>query len=236
MTFHLEFVKGKGFIAEIVRTSRRKTATVRVNDGKVSVVVPDDLPDSRIEDLLTKKTRWIKAKLLLHRQATPVTCKEYVSGESFSYLGRNYRLKLETGAAKSVKLKNGRLTVTLPSKSRSPENISNALTSWYRAHAEQKLLEKVKRYSKIVGVHPASVSIKTFKSRWGSCSTKGDLVFNWKIIIAPNRIVDYVVVHELCHMKQHDHAPKFWKCVERVFPDYAESKAWLKENGRLLEI
>lgn len=63
-----------------------------------------------------------------------------------------------------------------------------------------------------------------------------DLVFNRKIIIAPNRIVDYVVVHELCHMKQHDHSPVFWKCVERVFPDYAESKAWLKENGRLLEI
>lgn len=236
MTLHLEFVKGNGFIAEIVRTSRRKTATVRVDEGKVSVVVPTELSDSNIEKLVTKKTRWIKEKLLLHRQSSPVTPKEYVSGESFSYLGRNYRLKVETGAAKSVRLVNGRLTVTLPSNSKSPKNISNALTSWYRFHAERKLQEKVERYSKIVGVKPASVGIKTFKARWGSCSTRGDLVFNWKIIVAPNRIVDYVVVHELCHLKQHDHSPVFRRCVEQVLPDYLECKEWLKVNGRRLEL
>ena len=89
---------------------------------------------------------------------------------------------------------------------------------------------------KSTGVEPASAGIKTFKSRWGSCSTCGDITFNWKIIIAPNRIVDYVVVHELCQLKRHDHSPVFWKCVERVVLDYKECKFWLKQNGNGLEI
>jgi len=113
------------------------------------------------------------------------------------------------GSTKPVKLVNGRLTVTLPRNTKTPEKVREALTHWFRTHAEQKLQEKVERFAKVIGVRPASVNIKTFKSRWGSCSTKGQVLFNWQIIIAPNRIVDYVVVHELCHLKRHDHSPEF---------------------------
>jgi predicted metal-dependent hydrolase len=236
MTAHLEFVKGNGFFVEFIRTSRRKTASVKVDDGKVSVVVPEKLADSRIEELVNKKSRWIKEKLLIHRESRPIKPKEYISGECFTYIGRNYRLKVITGSTSSVKLVGGRLTATLPDGSKKPEKVCNALVAWYRYHAEKRLMQKVERYAKIVGVEPVSVGIKSFKSRWGSCSVKGGICFNWKIIIAPNRIVDYVVVHELCHMKQHNHAPAFWKCVERVIPDYLECKEWLKVNCRLLEI
>ena len=128
------------------------------------------------------------------------------------------------------------MVATLPDGSKSDEKVRNALTQWYRAHAEKRLKQKVQRYAKIVGVEPVSVGIKSFKSRWGSCSVKGDILFNRKIIIAPNRIVDYVVVHESCHLKRHDHSPEFWKSVERVIGDYKECKKWLKENGRGLEI
>ncbi|MEW8359706.1 MAG: SprT family zinc-dependent metalloprotease [Candidatus Thiodiazotropha sp.] len=234
MTVNLEFYQGNGFIAEVIRTNRIKTATVKVDEGKVSVVIPKNLSDSRIKELVTNKTRWIREKILIHRQSAPSKPKEYVSGESFTYLGRNYRLKVETGKTKSVKLKNGKLIVTIPKKS--PEKIQDALTQWYREHAEQKLREKSERYSKLIGIQPKSISIKTFKSRWGSCHSNGDVQFNWKIIIAPNRIVDYVVVHEICHMKQHNHSPKFWKCVEKIFPDYLECKGWLKENGKYLKV
>jgi len=236
MNTQIEFFKGNGFIAEIIRTNRRKTASVKVNEGKVSVVIPKNLSDTLVEELLTKKTRWIREKVFLHRQSPPSKVKEYISGESFTYLGRNYRLKVETGTPKDVKLKNGRLTVILPKSSKSPERVKDALTEWYRNHAEQKLLGKVNRYAMIVGVKPNSVSIKTFKSRWGSCHTNSQIQFNWKIIIAPNRIVDYVVVHELCHMKEHNHSPSFWRCVELIMPDYLECKEWLKENGKQLEI
>lgn len=237
MTLHLEFVKGNGFLAEVVRTSRRKTASVKVLEGKVSVVVPEDLPDRRIEELVNKKSRWIREKLLLQRAHQSPKPKEYVSGECFTYLGRNYRLKVETGLVKSVKLKNGRLVVQVPPAVHKREQyIHDALEQWYREHALEKLQQKVDRYSKIIGVTPSSVVIKTFKGRWGGCDTKGKLDFNWKIIIAPNRIVDYVVAHELCHLHHHNHSPEFWKCVNRVFSDYLDCKDWLKANAHSLAI
>lgn len=227
----LEFYKGKGFVAKVVRTNRVKTASVKVEEGKVSVVVPFKLSDEKIDKVVTDKTKWIREKISLHSKCAPTKLKEYVSGESFAYLGRNYRLKLVVGAKSPVTLKKGRLVVMLPEQSMTPETISNALTEWYLDHAELKLQEKAERYAEIVGVKPKSIGVREFKSRWGSCHTNSNIQFNWKIVMAPNRIVDYVVVHELCHMKHHDHSPKFWKCVERVIPEYLECKEWLKENG-----
>jgi predicted metal-dependent hydrolase len=80
------------------------------------------------------------------------------------------------------------------------------------------------------GVNPASVTVKNYKSRWGSCSTKGDISYNWRIILAPHSIVDYVVVHELCHMLEHNHSSKYWKHVERHVPNWRECREWLKHN------
>lgn len=231
-----EITTSKGITAQVVRTNRRKTAEVRVDEGKVSILVPDDLSDSRIDEILTKKTQWIRGKMYLHGQALPVQPKEYISGESFSYLGRNYRLKVSKGSKTSVKLLNGRLQAILSTGSKSPANVREALTGWYRLHAEAKIQEKAARYALVIGVQPKSVGIKTFKSRWGSCHLSGDILYNWKIVIAPNRIVDYVVVHELCHLKQHDHSERFWKLVSQVIPDYLECKEWLRVNGRGLEI
>jgi len=231
-----EYIEGNGFIAEVVRTARIKTATIKVKEGVVSVVVPRKLSGEQIAQLLKEKNSWIKKKITLHREVMPVRSKQYVSGESFAYLGRNYRLKVLGDGFAPVKLIHGQLVVTLPSGSKHPHMTRNALIRWYKQRAELKLQEKVKRYADMVGVEPREVRIKTFKSRWGSCCTKGNIDFNWKVVLAPNRIVDYVVVHELCHLKQHDHSPKFWKEVERVMPDYADCKQWLKLNGGQLEI
>ena len=236
MSLQLEFVKGPGFVAEIVRTNRTKTASVRVQEGKVSVVVPKSLTDNQIERLVTNKTRWIKEKLLLHRQCVPVKPKEYVSGECFTYLGKNYRLKVEKAPRASVRLLAGRLVVALPEGSNGPEAVRNSLTDWIQTHAEAKLREKAERYARIVGVRPSSTSIRSYTSRWGGCSASGDIQFNWKIIMAPQRVVDYVVVHELCHLRVHNHSPEFWKFLERVFPDYQDCREWLKINGRSLNV
>lgn len=231
-----EYIQGKGFVAEVTRTQRTKSATIKVEDGVVMVVVPQSLVEERVVKLLHDKTRWIKEKLALHRQEHNKSDKEYVSGECFSYLGRNFRLKVNKGQYQPVKLSRGRFTVTLRVGSDNPELIQDSLSSWYKQRALAKLTEKAKRYAEIIGVTYASLGIKLFKSRWGSCSVEGDIDFNWHIIMAPNRIVDYIVVHELCHLIHHDHSPKFWKQVERVMPDYAECKDWLKMNGVSLKL
>ena len=231
-----EYMQCSNFIAEVKRTSRSKSASIKVEDGTVIVIVPHDLNNERISKLLSDKEHWIKDKLKIHRGTNPVSSKQYVSGENFTYLGRNYRLKVNIGLYQPIKLSNGRFTITLLRGSDNPEMVKDSLTSWYKQHAEAKLMDKTKRYAQRLGVSCKSIGIKSYKSRWGSCTVDGEIDFNWKIIIAPNSIVDYVVVHELCHLIHHDHSPKFWREVERVIPNYAECRLWLKENSNLLEV
>lgn len=231
-----EYLQANGFIAEVIRTQRVKSADIRVEEGRVSIIVPDQLPLDRITKLLKNKDRWIREKISLQREALPTSCKQYISGESFSYLGRNYRLKVIDGLFAPVKLIEGRLVTALPSSQEQPHMIRNALIRWYKHHAEIKLKAKAQRYSSIIGVIPKSIGVRSFKSRWGSCSPTEQIDFNWKIIMAPNRIVDYVVIHELCHLVHHDHSPLFWKEVERAMPGYAECKEWLKMNAVKLDI
>lgn len=230
-----EYIDSYGIVAEVKRTNRTKSATITVEEGKVYVVVPRQLENERITKLLKDKKRWIKEKIALHREAQPKSTKQFVSGESFSYLGRNYRLKVHQGNYQPIKLINGRFAITLRAGVENPDLIQDSLFSWYKQHAELKFNEKAKRYSKMMGVKFNSVGLKDYKSRWGSCSVEGDITFNWKIIMAPNRIVDYVVVHELCHLVHHDHSPKFWREVERTMPNYTECKEWLKQHGASLE-
>ena len=236
MMAEAEYLEHAGFVVEVIRTRRRKTASIRVNEGAVSVVVPQSLPQERILQLMTNKKKWIREKLYLHSLSQPVISKEFVSGEAVPYLGRNYRLKVVAGSYQPAKLLHGQLVVTIPEAIQTPNSIRNAIVRWYRLHALTRLKEKTDRYAAVIGKAPTKVDIKTYKSRWGSCHADGRVLYNWKIIMAPNRIVDYVVVHELCHLIHHDHSPKFWKEVERIMPDYAECKEWLKVNGVGLEV
>lgn len=233
----VEVVQGNGFQAEVVRTKRKKTAAIKIDAGKVIVMVPKFATTPQVEELVSKKTRWIRDKLLRQQDYHTPKPKEYVSGEYFTYLGKDYRLDVISGSAGKVTLLNDKFVVHAPpSVKKRDRYIHNALTKWYRKQAYDELRGRVDHHAKTVGIAPASVSIRSFKSRWGSCSAQGHIQFNWKIIIAPIRIVDYVVVHELCHLIEHNHSPRYWKCVERVFPDYRDCKDWLKENGMRLKI
>ena len=225
----------KDLSIEVVRTKRRKTASIKVIDGAVQAIVPDQLSDGRIDALIQKRTPWIRKKLREQSQACTPKPKEYVSGESFTYLGRNYRLKVLTGTDKEVKLQGGYLEVGLPKK---PEDgdIRSALVDWYEQHALERLTEKTNRFAGIMGVTPKSISVRDYKSRWGSCSSKGDISYNWRIIIAPHRIVDYVVVHELCHLKHPNHSPAYWKSVKREVPNYDVCRNWLRVHAGELKV
>ncbi|MEZ8656905.1 M48 family metallopeptidase [Vibrio splendidus] len=231
-----ELIHTEGYSVLVERTSRRKTASIKVEEGEVIIVVPKLLERDKIDKLLASKHQWIVEKIAQYQTTSPATMREYVSGESLPYLGRNYRLKVLKGDLAPTKLLNGRITVTVPEPSTQTHYIRRALTNWYKRHADKKIREKVRRYESLVGVETGVVRTKEFKSRWGSCTPYGDLEFNWVIVMAPNRVVDYVVVHELCHLIHHDHSPQFWKEVERVMPDYKEHKEWLRGNAQNLII
>lgn len=232
-----EIIQGQGFRAEVIRTNRRKTIAIKVEDSHVSVVAPRFTPKGKLEELVARKTPWIWEKRQFQRAHPLPRPKQYVSGENFPYLGRYYRLRVESGPILIAKLHQGRLLVQLPPSMAKPgPRIHAALVDWYRGRALQTLREKVERFTPIVGAIPTSVGVKTFKSRWGSCTSRGQVEFNWKLIGAPHHVIDYVVVHELCHLRHHNHSPAFWQCVEQVFPAYAQCKEWLRTQGRRLDI
>ncbi len=233
-------VKPDSIPYEIIRSARRKkSAAIQIKEGQVQILVPQNMPQAQIERLIRSKTPWIKNKLNEQKQRPPLKPKRYVSGEQFSYLGRQYALKLNSRGDPVVKLKQGCLTLAVPDampQSLRDDWIQNALTDWYLQQAQLELHPKNQHYAKIIGVQPKSVTVKSYRSRWGSCSVKGDISYNWKLIQAPHPIIDYVVVHELCHILHHNHSKHFWDCVRRYIPDYAERRQWLKFNGAELRV
>jgi len=220
------------FQVDVKRTNRKKTASIKIEQGVVQVIVPQNLPQKEIDDLLKQKSDWIRKKMII-QQSVPVSKpKEFVYGESFTYLGRNYRLKVLTGQLQPVKLKQGYLQVTVPMEQKSDQAlIRKLLQDWYLDRASDKLEQKSIKYSEQMGVQPTKIKVKEYKSRWGSCNSRGEISYNWKIIMTPHRIVDYLVVHELSHLIHHNHSKQYWNQVRSIVPDYQDRRDWLKTNA-----
>ena len=236
LSSHNNLVKCEGFDAEVIRTRRKKTISIKITMDKVSIIVPKNLPMSDIKELLIKKSAWIQKKLQLQSQIKPIDVKKYASGEMFSFLGEEYPLMVKQADTLFVELDNKQLLVTLPKGEDHPQKIKKILSIWYQREADRILRERVAHYAKLIAVQPTAIEIKTYKARWGSCTIHAKIQFNWKLIMAPYHIIDYVVVHELCHIIEHNHSPAFWHQVEKIMPDYKENKQWLKLNGASLEL
>ena len=233
----MNVIQGNGFVADIIRSPKRKTAAIKIQKGRVVVMVPDFLKLPAIESIVSSKTRWIQEKLAIQNEMIAIPVKQFIAGEHFSCLGTDYTLKLISGAYPALSVLQTELEVTMP------DNIVNKaivikqlLTQWYKRGAESELKRKTEAYARIIGVTPKDITIKTFKARWGSCSSSGSLYYNWKIMMAPESVVDYVVIHELCHLLHHNHAPAYWQTVAKYCPDYRACHAWLKANGGRLEL
>ena len=222
-----------GLRVEVVRSIRR-TAGLHIVGTDLQVRVPEHLEDQRVAEILKRKRPWIRSKVAELKRVPPHRTKELVSGESFPYLGRNYRLKVQEGNQVGICLSGGYLRATIrPTEQREHQalRIQQYLENWYRSRALERLQDKTHRYAKQIGVSPAGISVRSFKSRWGSCDKKGEVVFNWNIIKAPHSIVDYVVIHELCHLIHPNHSKDFWQLVDRFDTDYLGHRQWLKEKG-----
>lgn len=157
------------------------------------------------------------------------------SKELLPYLGENHMLVVlrEDRTRGKVKEIMGRILMWVPYDA-DYEQRKSLLEKWYRRQAEQILAEKTAFYAERLGVSFADIRIKDQRSRWGSCSSKKNLNFNWRIIMAPEPVCDYVVIHEVCHLLHMDHSREFWKEVEGLCPEYRQYKSWLKEKGGLL--
>ena len=222
-----------GLRVEVLR-SKRKTSVLYIVGDELQIRVPNRVRDRKIVEILEIKERWIRNKAIQLQNQRIINKREFISGESFSLFGRNLYLKVLEGGKVGTQLIDDYLITTVRTseigdlrKSR----IKTYLEKWYIHEAYQKLEEKVMRYSKIIRVSPREIKVRNYKTRWGSCDNKGRLTFNFHLIKAPHEIVDYVVIHELCHMIQPNHSKFFWNEVARFDPSFKNHKKWLKLNG-----
>jgi len=224
----------------IRRSDRRTTVAVTVAPGEgVVLVAPTDATRRRLDRVVHQKAPWIVDRLRHVGQVEgKPTEKEFVSGETFLYLGRNYRLKVELRVnPKPTKLDRGWLRVQVSRQGDSDERgamVRMALEAWYIGLAQARIPERVEALARKSGLRPGSVIVRNQSKRWGSCDRHGSLRFNWRVIQAPTRLVDYVVAHELAHLRYENHTKSYWALLGKVMPDYEARRAELRSLGTSL--
>ncbi len=235
----LSFQYGDSTILFDVTYSKRKTISISLEaPDRVSVKAPIGLSEDELLKRVQSKARWIVRKLdeLENIKVMPAK-KLLLNGESFMYLGRDYSLRLTTNVnlkLPEISIDQDQLMVNTPSQDK--EIIKKEIEVWYRIKAREYMQERLKYYQPMVGAKPVLVRIKTQQKRWGSCSSLGNLNFNWKVVMAPSPVIDYLIVHELCHLIHPNHSQDFWNLVFSILPDYKERREWLKKNGGRLDI
>lgn len=211
----------------------RKTLAIHVHpDRSVTVKAPAGSDFAAVEGFLRKRAPWILRKQAEFAALPPKQPpRRYVSGESFSYLGRHYRLKVSEGEREWVKLARGYLEVTTPNKANTAY-VQAQVELWLRRQAQRHFHERVvallPRFKPLALAEP-ELAIRAMKSRWGSCTGKGKITLNLHLMRAPRPCIDYVVVHELCHLVEHNHGKGFYALMDRVMPEWRKRREELKQ-------
>jgi len=226
-----------------LRKSNRKSMGISIErNGTIMVTAPHQAELNDIEKFVSEKKIWIYQKLAQKKTFNMKRPKrEFVNGQGFLYLGRSYRLKLiDNGGIKSgrsskvapLRLWHGYFELEETEKA----NARNQFISWYRKQIKKQLKERIPRYGKRIGVKVKDIRISDLGHRWASCGRNDNINFNWRSVMAPIWVFDYILVHELVHLIEHGHTDRFWRMVARVMPEYEEHARWLNENGADLDL
>ena len=221
------------------RSSRRRRSIELSVDPVAGLVVaaPAKTPEHEIDALVRRRARWVRKALQDARNRERHLCRAFVTGETLPYLGRSLPLSVVGGASAArptVELAGARLEVRVAEGVDAPGRrlaVRAAVERWYRRQAEAIFSDRTRLFAPQIGVRPARIAIKAQKTRWGSCGKNGALNLNWVLVMAPLPVLDYLVVHELCHLRHPGHGARFWKLVSSVLPDYQSQRAELRRDG-----
>lgn len=235
----LGFQYGTKFIEFEVEFRKRKNLTIEVEpDGEVKVISPSGISEYEILNKVKTKANWIVQKQYEVKNININKIKrEAVNGESYLYLGRNYSLQIvldENIKDIDIKLSRGKFVVNTYTKDE--EIIKVALEKWYREKALKKVKERIKYYEPYFKNKATNIKVKEQKKRWASCTKNNELLFNWRSVMAPSNILDYIIVHEMCHMNYKNHSKEFWDNVFEILPDYEVRREWLRNNGIKMDL
>ncbi len=222
---------------QLIRTKKRKrTVSLSIaRNGEIIIRAPFHLPLQSIEAFFCKKRAWIQKKFSeIYRGTDRSIVKTFVAGEVFPYLGEFYPLEIVVAADPYPPLHFAHERFYLNEKDR--PRARDLFISWYKDQAREKIRERVQFYSSRMLLCPERQKITSARYQWGGCSSKNTLTFTWRIVMAPLAVIDYLVVHELAHIREKNHSTKFWKIVQETLPSYSTAKAWLKICGHLLDL
>ena len=230
----------KSDIIYTIKRSKRKTISISISaDGKVTISCPLRTSDEAIKRLVEEKRAWIIKKLSDINNRPKQQEHSFKNGECFMLFGQKFLLRVvptdHSAIANTVRLLEAEQIIEVyctPDAHNS--GVRESLLKWYVAQLDCVINKRFEYFSKLLQVSPKKVYLKELRSCWGSCSSKGSISINWRLIMAPPQILDYVIVHELCHMKEMNHSERFWRLVSSVYPDYKQARAWLKKNSRML--
>lgn len=213
-------------LPKIIRSSRSSVSISITPSGEVIVKAPRLVPGFVIKQFISKKQDWIEKHLqkLQDKKAQP---KKYINGEEFLYLGKAYKLTI--GNYKEITL-----TDTLNFPQALLFRAQKELTSWYINKAKEKITQRVDYHAGQIGTEYKSILFSDTRSKWGTCGAKNDLQFNWRLIMTPLMVLDYVVIHELVHTLEKNHSAKFWRKVGLYTPAFRQHRKWLNQNSYLL--
>jgi hypothetical protein len=218
-------------VEKIIR-SKRKTIALEVTD-RVTLIIkaPYFVSNKAIYEIIEKHKRWINKRIAFAKTIGKSSPKEFVPGESFLYLGKTYRLFIVCSQKEALRFDNAfYLKKDMQSLAR------EIFIDWYKNEAKKFISERVNYYSNLTGIKYNKVKITSAMKRWGSCSQNGNLSFTYRLVMAPVFAIDYVIVHELCHIIEHNHSKRFWEHLKVILPDYKNAREWLREKEQTLII
>ena len=217
-------------INKLVRSKRKTLSLIVETNGTLTVRAPLRMKETDIRRFIEEKKGWIKQKQAKALKDA-VAPRQFVDGESFLYLGKEVTLRIVPNG-NSALMMDGIFKLTKSAQPRA----ESVFEDWYKKQARKVLSERVNFFSHKYGFKVGKIRISSARTRWGSYSSKGTLSFTWRLVMAPLEIIDYVVVHELCHSKELNHSKAFWAQVEAILPDYKWRRKWLKSNGAKLRL
>ena len=220
-------------IAYTVSKAKVRNLYISIQNGEVVVKAPWYITRTQIQEVVESKRNWIMKKLQEY-QESPRKVKEYEDGESFQILGKKYELNIyyqEMNSA-TLNVENGKISIVLPLSFAEEDNtkrIKSMIDKMYYKIAEKEVEISMEKMRKLVGLAPEEYKISKMKGAWGSCSTNKKITINQDLMMYNRNIIDYVVLHEICHLKHMNHSKSFWAMVEKYMPNYKEARAELKK-------
>jgi predicted metal-dependent hydrolase len=235
------YIVGKTKIPyEIRRSDNLARRYIEVTPDQVIVTVQSEDQEDDIAGFLKRKERWLfdHTQRLKNLSQDNHKDRRFVSGVKIPYRGRRVKLLISRNSDKDIQVyyKNG-FYVSLPdfvTSSIQDEVVESELRLWMKQQARKDVLGYVRKCQKLVGCSPKSIKVKDQKHMWGSCGKDGSINLNWQLVYAPKSVLEYAVLHELCHLKYRTHDKKFWSFLGSLMPDYKERKLWLENNEKSL--